>query len=129
MVDDRLEHGIQWLFDQIHSQFNSLDARVKQDLIVKKRLNDERMAAQRLRVSAWKEERERAGMALHDKVDLAAVAAAKKVETPEEVEIKCSNCTTQAATTKCAASKWMPVCMDCATSLKAAVIAAASNNQ
>ncbi|TMW68635.1 hypothetical protein Poli38472_006103 [Pythium oligandrum] len=123
MVDDRLEQGLHWLLEQIHSRFDALDTRVKEDLAVKKRQDEERRAAQRARVSAWKEERERAQMALLDKPSLQVVRedSKKVVEAPEEESvIKCSNCTTAAAVTKCAASKWMPVCADCVTSLKSA---------
>jgi ADP-ribosylation factor-like protein 13B len=125
MVDDRLEQGLHWLFDQVHGDFDVLDARVREDLAVKKRENDERRDAQRARVAAWKEERERALMALHDKADASLpVAETKRTETPEEGDaIKCSQCTTATAVTKCSASKWMPVCADCTVALKS------TNNQ
>ncbi|KAJ0408112.1 hypothetical protein P43SY_002082 [Pythium insidiosum] len=137
MVDDRLEMGLHWLFEQVHAQFDDLESRVREDVIAKKREDDERRAAQRARVAAWKEERESAEMVRHDKHEWqpstlsasaapSAAPAKAKTETPEQDTIMCSNCSTAPAVTKCAASKWMPVCGECATTLKNT---AASGNQ
>ncbi|DBA03171.1 TPA: hypothetical protein N0F65_003891 [Lagenidium giganteum] len=126
MVDERIELGLHWLFDQVQRNFDELNDRVQQDVGTKKREDAQRKAEQRARVSAWREERERNDMLKEDKasvkevVEAAARAAKKAAEEPEEeVVIKCSDCTTNAAVTKCAASKWMPVCADCAARLKA----------
>lgn len=132
LVDDRLETGLQWLFDQVNSDYESLHGRVQADLAVKKAQDQQRRADQRARVSAWREEREQREMVAHDKPSLVAethtsttdsVAGgeprAQKAEQPEEAAvIQCSNCSTQPAVTKCAASKWMPVCAACAAELK-----------
>ncbi|GLD95114.1 hypothetical protein PINS_up003739 [Pythium insidiosum] len=130
MVDDRLETGLHWLFEQVSAQFDDLELRVREDVAAKKREDDERRAAQRARVASWKEERERGDMARHDKLEwqqggaqngsTASVTAQAKAksESPEQNTIMCSNCTTAPAVTKCAASKWMPVCSECATTLK-----------
>ncbi|KUF94508.1 hypothetical protein AM588_10004682 [Phytophthora nicotianae] len=37
-VDERLESGLQWLFDQVHNDFDSLHERVQRDLAMKKSL-------------------------------------------------------------------------------------------
>jgi len=132
LVDERLEAGLSWLFDQVKVQFPVLDERVKKDLASKKLADQQRRDEQRARVSRWKEERERQQMLLHDSdrhqraaADNQAAAAAaagetKRVATPESDSsvILCSNCSTEPAVTKCAASKWMPVCSSCATTLK-----------
>ena len=140
LVDDRLETGLHWLFDHVQRDFGALDARVQRDLEAKKQFDAKRRADQRARVAAWKEERELAQMARHDKPSSAthlhqndqqprpagAAASSSKADDPEDV-IKCSNCTHRPAATKCAASKWMPVCSECATELKAAAAAAAAS--
>lgn len=122
MVDERLEQGLHWLFDQVHSNFDVLEKRVRADMAVKKRQNDERREAQRVRVAAWKEERERAQMAAEDNGFVSVrTMEVKHEEQPEvAVVIKCSNCTNAPAVTKCSASKWMPVCADCEMALKEA---------
>uniref|UniRef100_K3WQC0 Uncharacterized protein n=1 Tax=Globisporangium ultimum (strain ATCC 200006 / CBS 805.95 / DAOM BR144) TaxID=431595 RepID=K3WQC0_GLOUD len=137
MVDDRLELGLHWLLDQVDKNYDSLHARVQVDLALKKQQDQQRRAEQRARVTAWKEERERGEMVLHDKPSLAppeeprqveATSGSKnntskqqttKEEQPEDAVIYCSNCTVAPAVTKCSASKWMPVCAECAADLKA----------
>lgn len=132
MVDDRLEQGLHWLFEQLDRNYDSLNERVLADLTVKKAKDEARRAEQRARVSAWREEREQREMVLHDKPSLvpgsssvaavttvASTASSKQQEHEDDV-IYCSNCTTQPAVTKCAASKWMPVCTECASELKSA---------
>lgn len=118
-VDERLEAGLQWLFDQVHNDFDTLYDRVQHDLALKKKLDQQRRDEQRARVSRWKEERELNQMRTHDKQcveeQLTLKAAA---DSPEEAVIYCSNCSTAPAVTKCAASKWMPVCENCATVLR-----------
>lgn len=130
LVDERLEAGLSWLFDQVKAQFPVLDERVKRDLASKKLSDQQRRDEQRARVARWKEERERQQMLLHDSdrhqratADSQTAAAAgetKRVATPESDSdvILCSSCSTEPAVTKCAASKWMPVCAACATTLK-----------
>lgn len=135
MVDDRLEQGLHWLLGQVDRDYEALNARVQTDLALKKTQDQQRRAEQRARVSAWKEERERSQMILHDKPSLAPPAAddssssstsasasqggrAKAEDHPEDAVIYCSNCTTRPAVTKCSASKWMPVCAECAVELK-----------
>lgn len=132
MVDDRLEQGLQWLLEQVNGNYDALQGRVQADLAVKKAQDLQRRAEQRARVSAWREEREQSQMVLHDKPSLVPQEAQteattttvepqapKKDKEPEEVTvIVCSNCATQPAVTKCAASKWMPVCAQCAADLK-----------
>lgn len=138
MVDDRLEQGLHWLFDQLDRSYETLNTRVQADLAVKKAQDEKRRTEQRARVSAWREERELRDMGLHDKPSFAAasgssssiatsatgageayVATLTKPE-PENDVIRCSTCTTAPAVTKCAASKWMPVCAECASELKCA---------
>ncbi|RLN85413.1 hypothetical protein BBJ28_00015419 [Nothophytophthora sp. Chile5] len=122
-VDERLEPGLQWLFDQVHSDFDALNDRVQRDLELKKKSDLQRREEQRARVSRYKEERELAQMALHDKPSTQepssdATTSKAPAESLEEVVIYCYNCSTKPAVTKCAASKWMPVCGDCASALR-----------
>ncbi|RLN81209.1 hypothetical protein BBJ28_00015101 [Nothophytophthora sp. Chile5] len=122
-VDERLEPGLQWLFDQVHNDFDALNDRVRRDLELKKKSDLQRREEQRARVSRYKEERELVQMALHDKPltpehSNDAVTSKAPAESPEEVVIYCYNCSTEPAVTKCAASKWMPVCGDCASALR-----------
>ncbi|KAG7402145.1 hypothetical protein PHYBOEH_005708 [Phytophthora boehmeriae] len=123
VVDDRLEMGLTWLFEQVHHQFDYLHERVQGDLALKKKLDQQRREEQRARVSRWKEERELGQMRTHDKIsteveDNPQVSTTKAVAEPEDSVIYCSNCNTQPAVTKCSASKWMPVCEACATALR-----------
>ncbi|KAE9327688.1 hypothetical protein PF008_g16332 [Phytophthora fragariae] len=119
-VDDRLEAGLQWLFDQVHNDFDVLHERVQRDLVEKKKLDHQRREEQRARVSRWKEEREQNQMRIHDKPSIEEQFSSTLPTTarPEETVIYCSNCSTAPAATKCAASKWMPVCGECATALR-----------
>ncbi|RLN57846.1 hypothetical protein BBJ29_002167 [Phytophthora kernoviae] len=121
-VDDRLEMGLTWLFDQVHHQFDALHERVQNDLALKKILDQQRREEQRARVSRWREEREIGQMRAHDKPSTEEQnnpqASAKTAADPEDPVIYCSNCSTQPAVTKCSASKWMPVCEACATALR-----------
>ncbi|CEG37879.1 adp-ribosylation factor-like protein 13b isoform x1 [Plasmopara halstedii] len=120
-VDERLEAGLQWLFNQVHKDYDSLFERVQRDLAQKKKLDKQRRKEQRARVTRWKEERELSQMCMHDKVILGedhVLSFIPVVEMPEDDVIYCSNCSTVPAVTKCSASKWMPVCETCATSLK-----------
>lgn len=112
VVDQRLEAGLQWLFDQVHNNFDTLQERVERDLALKKKLDQERRELQRVRVSRWKEERELNQMQMHDKPSAEGHSSASKAvaDRPEEAVIQCSECRTTPAVTKCAASKWMPVC-------------------
>lgn len=123
LVDDHLEQGLHWLFDHVEKNYDAIHDRVSQDTVAKKRQNEQRRAEQRARVSGWKEERERELMATHDKPSFSSEAADSSQQTkqqePEENVIACCNCTDRPAVTKCAASKWMPVCAECATELKA----------
>lgn len=135
LVDDRLEQGLSWLFDQVKAEFPSLGDRVKRDVALKHVEDQRRRDEQRARVSKWKEERERLQMTQQDKpshrvtedastenqtAQSSSTTGSKQAETPEEdAVIRCSNCSTEPAVTKCAASKWMPVCAACATTLKA----------
>ncbi|KAH7479495.1 hypothetical protein KRP22_010468 [Phytophthora ramorum] len=120
-VDERLETGLEWLFEQVHNDFDTLHERVQRDLALKKKQDQQRREEQRARVSRWKEERELNQMRTFDKPSIeeqtpsSSKAAADR---PEESVIYCSNCSTAPAVTKCAASKWMPVCEDCATALR-----------
>ncbi|KAG7393686.1 hypothetical protein PHYPSEUDO_004449 [Phytophthora pseudosyringae] len=120
VVDERLEAGLQWLFDQVHSDFDTLQDRVQRDLALKKKLDQQRREEQRARVSRWKEERELNQMRAQDKPSVEEEISSSKAtaNSPEESVIYCSNCTTAPAITKCAASKWMPVCENCATTLR-----------
>eukprot|EP00644_Phytophthora_capsici_P000054 jgi/Phyca11/100187/e_gw1.4.996.1 len=120
VVDQRLEAGLQWLFDQVHNNFDTLQERVERDLALKKKLDQERRELQRVRVSRWKEERELNQMQMHDKPSAEGHSSASKAvaDRPEEAVIQCSECRTTPAVTKCAASKWMPVCENCATTLR-----------
>ncbi|KAF4040557.1 ADP-ribosylation factor family [Phytophthora infestans] len=119
-VDERLESGLQWLFDQVHNDFDSLHERVQRDLTLKKELDLQRREAQRARVARWKEERELNQMRTHDKLSINEQTSSSKAATDnqEETVIYCSSCNTAPAVTKCAASKWMPVCDNCATTLR-----------
>ncbi|ETI43457.1 hypothetical protein L914_11091 [Phytophthora nicotianae] len=119
-VDERLESGLQWLFDQVHNDFDSLHERVQRDLAMKKKLDQQRRQEQRARVARWKEERELSQMRTHDKPSLDEQTSSSKstVDNQEEAVIYCSYCSTAPAVSKCAASKWMPVCESCATTLK-----------
>ncbi|EEY66219.1 ADP-ribosylation factor-like protein [Phytophthora infestans T30-4] len=119
-VDERLESGLQWLFDQVHNDFDSLHERVQRDLTLKKELDLQRRDAQRARVARWKEERELNQMRTHDKLSINEQTSSSKAATDnqEETVIYCSSCNTAPAVTKCAASKWMPVCDNCATTLR-----------
>ncbi|KAE9356001.1 hypothetical protein PR003_g2542 [Phytophthora rubi] len=119
-VDERLEAGLQWLFDQVHNDFDALHERVQRDLVQKKKLDQQRREEQRARVSRWKEEREQNQMRTHDKPSIEEQSSSTPSTTarPEETVIYCSNCSTAPAATKCAASKWMPVCEECATALR-----------
>lgn len=143
-VDDRLEHGLQWLLEQVDKRYDGLNERVQTDLAAKKMRDQQRRAEQRARVAAWREEREQNEMVRHDKPSLvpsvleasepqtaatssstspstsSTSSSSSKQEEPEDAVIYCSNCTTEPAVTKCAASKWMPVCTACATELKSA---------
>lgn len=141
LVDERLESGLSWLFDQVKAQYGTLRERVTRDLAQKKLADQRRRDEQRARVSKWKEERERQQMALHDsdrhQQDAANASEnqkeatnsssstvsgeTKRVATPESDPdvIYCSNCSIEPAATKCAATKWMPVCASCAATLKA----------
>lgn len=138
MVDERLESGLSWLFDQVKAQYGTLGARVERDLSQKKLEDQRRRDEQRARVSRWKEERELQQMRLQDDQRFSEEASygadnqkeasnsysgttnksSATTESDPDV-IYCSNCTTEPAVTKCAASKWMPVCSGCAASLKA----------
>ncbi|OWZ23721.1 ADP-ribosylation factor protein [Phytophthora megakarya] len=119
-VDERMEAGLQWLFDQVHKEFDTLNDRVQRDLALKKKLDQQRREEQRVRVSRWKEERELSQMRKHDKISAEEQSSPSKTaaDTPEESVIYCSNCSTAPAVTKCAASKWMPVCEACAATLR-----------
>lgn len=119
-VDERLESGLQWLFDQVHNDFDALHERVQRDLVQKKKLDQQRREEQRARVSRWKEERELNQMRAHDKpsIEEQPSSTSSTAAKPEETVIYCSNCSTAPAVVKCAASKWMPVCEDCATALR-----------
>jgi ADP-ribosylation factor-like protein 13B len=123
VADARLEGGLQWLFDQVHNAFDTLHERVPRDLPLKKKLDQQRREEQRARVSRYKEERELQQMRMHDKPSVeeehGTVTASKAAsESPEDAVIYCSNCSTAPAVTKCTASKWMPVCEDCAAALR-----------
>lgn len=120
-VDERLEAGLQWLFDQVHRQYDALHERVRQDLAQKKKLDQERREEQRARVARWKEERELSQMCTHDKMivgDEHVWAEKPSSKVSEDCLISCSNCSNALAVTKCLASKWMPVCSSCASNLK-----------
>ncbi|GMF12364.1 unnamed protein product [Phytophthora lilii] len=119
-VDERLEAGLQWLFDEVHETFDTLHERVQRDLVLKKKLDQQRREEQRARVSRWKEERELNQMRGHDKpcAEDQVKDSKANADTPEEAVIYCSNCSTAPAVTKCAASKWMPVCEACVTTLR-----------
>ncbi|KAF1777159.1 P-loop containing nucleoside triphosphate hydrolase [Phytophthora cactorum] len=119
-VDERLESGLQWLFDQVHNDFDSLHERVQRDLVLKKKLDQQRREEQRARVARWKEERELNQMRTQDKPSIEEQTSSSKAsaENQEEAVIYCSNCSTAPAVTKCSASKWMPVCQNCATTLR-----------
>ncbi|GMF41917.1 unnamed protein product [Phytophthora fragariaefolia] len=118
-ADERLEAGLQWLFDQVHNDFDKLHERVQHDIVQKKKFDQQRREEQRARVSRWKEERELNQMRAHDKLSVGEPSnSTSSTAKPEESVIHCSNCSTVPAVTKCAASKWMPVCEECATALR-----------
>jgi ADP-ribosylation factor-like protein 13B len=120
-IDEKIEKGLEWLFEEIQQNFHTLDERVKKDVKEKKEQNEKRKIEQRARVATWKEERERNQMSQHDIPQYRYPSMMMKTITSEDdgVVMKCSNCNTKPAETKCAASKWMPVCSDCAIILKA----------
>lgn len=112
MMDERLELGLEWLFDQISRDFDVLGARVTRDCLVKKAQYRDKIDAQKSRVDRWKEERELALMGREDLLAFSPVSAVSTQEVDDDVP-KCTQCNAEPATTRCAASKWMPVCDTC----------------
>ncbi|EQC26904.1 hypothetical protein SDRG_15237 [Saprolegnia diclina VS20] len=116
-VDDALETGLTWILRRVEADYNDLQARVASDRDAKKKRDAEAWEAQRQRVAMFKEENERALMAKFDKY--APTTPSPVASHAETTSVPtCSHCKTADAATKCAASKWMPVCLSCATELK-----------
>ncbi|KAL0589659.1 hypothetical protein ABG067_002208 [Albugo candida] len=124
LVDERLEQGLKWLLEVVSCDFYKIDGRVQVDRMKKKQLDFERKEAQRARVMAWREDKERIEMFRHD---THAKETILTINTRSEMDVRdfttnkaiiCWNCSIRPAVTKCAASKWMPVCDECARSLK-----------
>ncbi|KDO28363.1 hypothetical protein SPRG_06602, partial [Saprolegnia parasitica CBS 223.65] len=116
-VDDALETGLTWILRRVEADYDDLQARVASDRDAKKKRDADAWDAQRQRVATFREENERALMAKCDKYAPAKPApVATQAETASVPP--CSHCKTADAATKCAASKWMPVCLNCATELK-----------
>ncbi|CAK4809985.1 unnamed protein product [Aphanomyces euteiches] len=122
LVDDRLESGLGWILNRIEEAYDDLEAKVAQDKAAKKAQDDAAWQAQKERVWAYKEERERGLMLLEDSPKVQQLYSKKEDEakkaTNEDQVPMCTSCQTQPAVTKCSASKWMPVCGDCAAMLK-----------
>ncbi|OQR83338.1 ADP-ribosylation factor-like protein [Achlya hypogyna] len=119
-VDDALETGLAWVLGRVDADYDALEKRVANDRNAKKKRDADAWQAQRLRVASFKEEKERDLMTAEDRSQhrIKAAAPASAPAASESSAIKCSNCNVKDAATKCAASKWMPVCGDCSTILK-----------
>ncbi|KAF0718840.1 Aste57867_1438 [Aphanomyces stellatus] len=119
-VDDRLETGLMWMLHAIEADYDALSTRVAENRAEKKKHDAAAWQAQKERVWAYKEEKERALMLAEDNESTQAMF--KKPDTarkqPKGDGPVCSTCQTEPAVTKCAASKWMPVCAGCAETLK-----------
>ncbi|RHY38613.1 hypothetical protein DYB38_005466 [Aphanomyces astaci] len=119
LVDDRLEGGLRWILGRIEGDYDALGVRVANDRATTKKEASAAWQAQKERVWAYKEERERSAMLSEDSAaNQAAFAPPKPVVKQSSDVPMCSTCESQPAVTKCAASKWMPVCSDCADALK-----------
>uniref|UniRef100_H3HBF5 Uncharacterized protein n=1 Tax=Phytophthora ramorum TaxID=164328 RepID=H3HBF5_PHYRM len=94
-VDERLETGLEWLFEQVHNDFDTLHERVQRDLALKKKQDQQRREEQRARVSRWKEERELNQMRTFDKPSIeeqtpsSSKAAADRPEDASSNEVCC----------------------------------------
>lgn len=117
VLDERLEVGLMWLFEQIEKNYQVLAERVDRDTNKKKLAYTAKIEAQRARVQVSMEKRECDQMALEDK----SIHQAAKVEEEPQVDDsgpKCNNCHKMPATTRNAASKWTPVCEPCLAIMK-----------
>lgn len=121
VVDERLEVGLTWLFQEIKSNYEVLNERVTRDTDKKKEAYAKKIQEQKQRVQSWIEERERMHMSEEDKPmhneTKSKDEAEPEEETPEEQDDgpKCATCKTKPATSRCAASKWTAVCDECLT--------------
>ncbi|OQR99674.1 ADP-ribosylation factor, partial [Thraustotheca clavata] len=104
IVDDRLEAGLMWVVQRVEQDYDSLQQRVLTDRETKKKQDAEAWQAQRLRVAAFKEEKEREQMNKEDR-STHQFQPAKPPLPQESYSIKCSHCQTNDAVTKCSASK------------------------
>ena len=116
VVDERLEVGLTWLFEQVEKDFEVLDERVRFDREKKKAAYAKKIRDQKIRVLAFMQERERDAMNLEDRP---SHQMTKENETTALEGPKCAECKVAPATTRCSASKWLPVCETCSDSLKA----------
>ena len=115
-VDERLEVGLTWLFETVEENYKELQERVINDTKLKRRLYADKIKAQKVRVQARMEEKERGTMEKEDQMQYQADDVQLEVEPVENVPM-CAVCAKFPATVRNKSTKWQVVCDTCCVAM------------